>query len=215
MIKMYYDLTYNLNYKTAIYPGDPLYKIERVADIGDTSFCNVSKISMSTHTGTHMDAPLHFVNGAKDVAHIPIEQCCGRAVLYTVKDIDLSSGKLGIECVQNIEVQARDILILRTSNGDRFRGNNILDNFVEITVEAAKYLVKKSIKMIAVDYMTIENAVFGQESAHSVFLRNDVIIVESLNLQGVADGIYEAFCFPLKMDDADGSPVRFILREWT
>lgn len=207
---MFIDISYQMDEELLIYPGDPKFQMNRVVEIGENAFCNVSNLTMGTHTGTHLDAPLHFVKDGKDIASMPISQFTGK-----VEVIDLSEEEdlriIDDKLLEKLVTTDADILFFKTTNGARFAGKNILEEFVTIDLSGAKWLVEHNIKMIGVDYMTIEKAELGKPSAHEILLSNEIIIVESIDLREVARGEYKVYCFPLKLKAGDGSPVRVVL----
>lgn len=118
------------------------------------------------------------------------------------------------ECLKKYEIERDDILIFRTSNSDVFEGTRVLSSYVTLDYEGAQYLADKKVKMIGIDYMTIERPRDLREpekSVHTILLGNGIPVLETLDLRGVEEGEYTLMCLPLKLQGSDGSPVRAVL----
>lgn len=141
---------------------------------------------------------------------IPLEAMNG-----TAKLLDLQGNKIITkELLENYEICAGDIIILKTDNSKVFHGDIVLNDYVTLDYEAAEYLVWKKIKMVCIDYMTIERPREKREqgrSVHSILLSNQILIAEALNLSNVEKGNYQLYCFPLNIVGADGASVRMVL----
>lgn len=194
----------------AVYPRNPDFSIRRVQDIDSGDSANVSEIMMGTHTGTHIDAPSHVISGGMTVDMLPLEMMNGKAKLFDMRGHD------GItkELLTEREICGGDIVIFKTDNTDAFHADTILGDYVTLDYEAAEYLAEKKIKMVGIDYMTIERPrgkrITGK-SVHNILLSNGILVVETLRLEGVAEGIYQMHCFPINIAGADGAPARVVL----
>jgi arylformamidase len=171
---------------------------------------NVSRIHMSVHTGTHIDAPYHFLADGGSVEDIPIKLLTGRAyVLHIPDDVDLITKDL----VENSTIPPRTKRVLfKTRNSKIWESNRKTfdKNFVALAPDAGAYLIKRGVKLIGIDYLSI--APFGEPvPTHEVLLKSGVVIVEGLNLSEVSQGRYTLYCLPLKLAGADGAPARAIL----
>ncbi|MCI8972734.1 MAG: cyclase family protein [Lachnospiraceae bacterium] len=207
---MLIDVSYPYTDSMAVYPNNPKFSIERVQDLEKGDSANVSLITIGSHTGTHMDAPSHFLPDGKTLDQIPLEAMNG-----TAKLLDLQGNKIITkELLENYEICAGDIIILKTDNSKVFHGDIVLNDYVTLDYEAAEYLVWKKIKMVCIDYMTIERPREKREqgrSVHSILLSNQILIAEALNLSNVEKGNYQLYCFPLNIVGADGASVRMVL----
>jgi arylformamidase len=190
-----------------VYPGDPRISIEVRESIAKGAPCNVSSISLGSHTGTHIDPPYHFIDSGIKVDQIPLNLLIGRTrvVETTAKCIDKSVLK-GIELDDCIR------LIFKTRNSYLWNSNSFAQDYVYVTPEAAEILVTSGIKLVGIDYLSIEQYGSTTFQTHKTLLGNGVIIIEGLNLAEVDPGNYEMICLPLKIKDADGAPARVILR---
>ena len=205
-----YDLTLTISPEMPVWPGDPKVQIYRNSKIEDGDMSNVSQMNMSVHTGTHVDAPYHFLKDGKTVENLPIKDLIGRAyVMHLPDSADLITSELLIEA--EIPPRTRRVLI-RTRNSNLWGENNsIFDkSYVALDPEAAKYLVKRGVKLLGVDYLSV--APFSNtEPTHRILLEAGIIIVEGLNLSKVSRGRYNFYCLPLKIAGCDGAPARVIL----
>jgi arylformamidase len=195
----------------AVWSGDSPIEIERVSKIKDGANANVSKLTMSLHAGTHIDAPYHFLDGGLTVEKIPLKMLFGRAyVLHVPDDVNLITADL----IKNSSIPPRTRRVLfKTRNSkiwDSKNKNSFQEDFVAISPDAAEYLVKRGVKLIGVDYLSV--APFNDSvPTHTILLQANVVIVEGLNLSEVSQGRYTLYCLPLKISSVDGAPARAIL----
>ena len=207
----YIDISYPIHKDMAIYPGNPAYSREIVSDIDKGDGATVSRIIIGSHTGTHIDAPAHFIQGGKTLDWIPLERMNGKA-----KVIDATGyNDIGVDLIKTHSIDEDDIVLFRTDNSICWSCDRILDRHVTITYEAAEFLVQCGIKLVGIDYLTIERPRELREqgrSIHKTLLGNDILICEALMLKDVCEGEYEFLCMPLKMEHSDGSPSRCVLK---
>lgn len=205
----YIDISFSYDDGMAIYPANPQYICQKVSDMQKGDSCNVSKITLGTHTGTHIDAPSHFVQDGMPIDQLPLAWTNGRAKVLHIEETVIT-----VECLKKYEVEKDDIIIFRTSNSDMFEGIRVLESYVTLDYEGAQYLVDKQVKMIGIDYMTIERPRELRElgkSVHTILLGNGIPVLETLDLRCVEEGEYALMCLPLKLQGSDGSPVRAVL----
>lgn len=192
-----------------VYPGNPEFEMVPVHRIAAGNSSNHSKLVMGTHTGTHVDAPLHFFDGRPGVDAMPIELLIGRA-----RVIDLPH-RGGITQAHLAGAGLREDLrvLLRTPNSALW---NTTDGFhtdyTYLTEEGARFLVDQGVKVVGVDYLSVEQFKKAGAPAHHVLLGNGVIIIEGLNLSDAEPGQYEMYCLPLRIANADGAPARVVLK---
>lgn len=208
---MYIDVTFPYYKDMAIYPNNPEFRIKRVLDIKKGCGANVSLISMGSHTGTHIDAPSHSIEGGKAIDQLELEEMNGVAKLLDLRE----HGEITKQLLEKYDIHQGDIIILKTDNSEIFHCDIVLNNYVTLDYEAAEYLAVKRIKMIGIDYMTIERPrekrVYGK-SIHEILLSRGVLIAETMKLDCVEEGEYQFFCFPLNIVGTDGAPVRIVLK---
>ena len=206
------DISFPIDEHIAIYPSNPGFEVRRVQDMDNGDGANVSAISMGSHTGTHVDVPSHFIHGGETLDQIPLEKMCGRAKVIDATGID----DITAEFLKKIEICKDDILLFRTDNSNNWSCDRILDDYITLAYDAAEYLVDRGVKLVGIDYLTIERPRSKRiegKSVHETLLGNGILICEALNIAGVCGGEYEFFCIPLCIKGLDGCPVRCVLRE--
>lgn len=205
-----YDVTLNISADMPLWPGDSGMLLKRVSKIEAGAEANVSRVEMGVHTGTHVDAPYHFLRDGGTVESLSLKTLVGRAYVVHLKDdVDLITPDV-LEAA-GIPPRTRRVLI-RTRNSKHWTKEyrSFTKDFVAVDVKAAEYLVKHGVKLIGVDYLSV--APFGKASpTHVTLLKAGVVIVEGLNLSQVSQGRYNFFCLPLKLVGSDGAPARAIL----
>lgn len=204
-----YDVTLTISPELVVWPEDPPVQLYRTSQISSGDISNVSHINMSAHTGTHIDAPCHFIEGGETVEDVPIDLLIGRVYLLHLPHAE----HITLDMVKDSPIPPRTKRVLfRTRNSDQWQQNiNDFDqNYVGLTPEAAEYLVARGVKLIGVDYLSV--APFNDVvTTHQVLLRSGVVVVEGLDLSRVPQGRYTLYCMPLKLRGADGAPARAIL----
>lgn len=204
-----YDISLTLSDEIPTWPGDPKFFMERFDKIEAGDNTNTTRFEMSAHTGTHVDAPYHFISHGKWVDQLSLKILTGRVYVLHLPDIDV---------VTAADLEKADIpprtrrLLIRTRNSVYWAKGvrEFQTDFVGLTADAAEYLVKRGVKLVGVDYLSV--APYKQSRpTHEILLRANVIIVEGLNLAEVAQGRYMLYCLPLKLKGADGAPARAIL----
>ena len=191
------------------WPGDPPVSTRRLKDMEHGDSVNLSKISMGAHSGTHMDAPLHFVRQAKGVDKMPLDTAIGRARVIEIEDPE--SIKPG-ELLQH-RIRRGERILFKTRNSSRvWQTNEFVKDFVFISDEAALFLAERGIRVVGVDYLSVGGFEGGGSYVHTTLLGSGVWIIEGLDLSLVSPGRYELVCLPLKLDQGDGAPARAILR---
>ena len=205
--RTYMDVTYPVNDKLLIYPGDPIYEHHRHLSIANGDLCNVGRISMGCHTGTHMDAPYHFIKDGLTIDQLDLNRFNGTA---RVIEFD-QSGDIDVQFLEKQQIVSGERLIFKTRNTARFAGQTLLDDYTAISADGARYLADLQVGCIGIDYLTIEPASSSCGHVHQMILGAGIPVIETLNLKGVAPGIYKLCCLPLKLEGMDGSPVRALL----
>ena len=207
-----YDVTIPISERTPIYTGDPAVKIEAVSRIENGDEANVSRICCGVHTATHVDAPAHFVEGGRRVHELELEKLVGRCRVVEIENDALS---IGAEHVENLENVERVLFKTRNSAFWNEPETGFRTDFTYVEPAAARILVEKNVKLVGIDYLSIEKFGSSDFATHRVLLENEVVIIEGLDLRAVPAGEYELICLPLKYvgGAGDGAPARTILRE--
>jgi arylformamidase len=202
------DVTVPLEASLPTYPGDTPFTIEAVKRIahGDTS--NVSTLHMSAHSGTHVDAPRHYFDEAPGADALPLELMLGRA---RVVEINSRSG-IGAAELADLDLSDDIRILFKTSNSRLWASPEFNRNYVGVTASGAEHLIAHGIKVVGVDYLSVEEFKQPGAPAHHVLLGAGAIIIEGLNLRDVEPGVYDMLCLPLRVVGADGAPARVLLR---
>ncbi len=204
-----YDISLPISPNLPSWPGDPRVMIERVAKIEEGANANLSRMDMGVHTGTHVDAPFHFLTDGKGVEHLPLDVLIGRAYVLNLPDVDIITASV----LEQTGIPPRTHrLLIKTRNSQYWaRGERDFQiGFVGISTDGAEFLVNSGIKLIGVDSLSV--APYKQSRpTHEILLKANVVIVEGLDLSEIAQGHYMLYCLPLKLAGCDGAPARAIL----
>jgi len=208
-----YDVSVPLSSTTPTYPGDPGIEIKQWLTLARGDAANVSLINFGLHSGTHVDAPAHFIEGGAKIESLPLESLIGEAeVVEVANDIRVIDESF---VVANCSGGSQRILF-KTRNSAFW--NNSQDGFREdytyIEPAAARLLAESGIKLVGIDYLSVEQFKSDHFGTHHALLSRGVVIVEGLDLRAVPSGFYELICLPLKIagGSGDGAPARVVLR---
>lgn len=207
-----YDVTLTITPDLVTWPGDPTIKLERISKIEDGANANVSRMDMGVHTGTHLDAPVHFLAGEKGVETLALDVLIGPAQVVALAD-EVQMITAGVLDAAGI-AEGTERLLLKTHNSafwsqDRTKFHT---DFAGITADGADYIVQRGIRLVGLDYLSIAPYKMSRPT-HERLLKAGVIPVEGLDLRDVNPGFYQLICLPLKLAGSDGSPVRAVLVE--
>ena len=204
-----YDISLTISPDLVTWPGNPGINIERVNKLEDGAHSNVSKIEMGVHNGTHVDAPFHFLQDGKTVECLQLKALTGRVYVLSLPNADVITASV----LENAEIPPRTRRLLFKTRNSQFWKNPTTEfqpAFVGISADGAEFLVKRGVKLVGIDYLSI--APYHQSSpTHEIFLKAGVVIVEGLNLSEINQGRYTLYCLPLKLAGSDGAPARAIL----
>jgi arylformamidase len=205
-----YDITVPIRAGMPIYEGDPALNIEPWSELAKGDSANVSFLHFGAHTGTHVDAPAHFIEGANKIDSLRLDVLIGPARVIRVPD---DVPEISPEFLQSCDLNNVSRVLFHTRNSG-FWNEGFRKDFTHVLPEAAELLVERGVKLVGNDYLSVEKFHSGHHRTHLTFLRNDVVIVEGLNLSGVPAGDYELICLPLKIAGGagDGAPARVVLR---
>jgi arylformamidase len=196
-----FDISVPVGPRTVTYPGDPTVHLSLVQSLAEGAVANVSKLELSVHTGTHVDAPVHFVDGAAGVDVLPLEPLVGPALVI---DATATHGRMDAGALANVELAER--VIFKTTNSQLWERETFVDDFVALTEDAAQLLIEAGVRLVGIDYLSI-----GDEDVHRALLRAGVVILEGLDMREVEPGHWELICGPLKLVGSDGAPARVFL----
>lgn len=212
-MKTYHDISVSINPDLPVWEGDPPIVIRRAASIENGDIANVSRLDLGAHTGTHIDAPVHFVPGRKGIDGLSLDTLIGPA--YVVDLIHVDHEVHGRDFEQANIPQGTERLLCKTSNSSLWtKSPTAFDpDFVGISYDGAQWLVDHEIKLVGVDYLGVERYenVGNGAPTHHLLLENEMVIVEGLDLSNILAGTYELICLPVKIKNSDGAPCRAVL----
>ncbi len=205
-----YDITVPIRSGMPVYEGDPGVEITPWSALAKGNSSNVSVLNFGAHTGTHVDAPAHFIEGARKIDALALESLIGPARVFHVPEDVLAIDQEFLAACDLSEVTR---VLFRTRNS-QFWNEGFRKDFTHLSPEAAEKLVDLGVKLVGIDYLSIEKFHSGHHRTHLALLSKEVIIVEGLNLSEIDAGDYELICLPLRIAEGagDGSPARAILR---
>jgi arylformamidase len=191
------------------WPGDPEVSLERVMSIDEGAEANVTRLAMSAHTGTHMDAPLHYFEDDPGIEELPLEIAMGPARVIGIEGEEpIDRGQL-----EGLDIQGGERILFRTANSERPCVERDFDPaFVHVSVEAAELLGEVGVALVGVDYLSVGGYRSDGAETHRALLGAGVWVVEGLDLSAVEPGDYELICLPVKLVGSDGAPARVLLR---
>jgi arylformamidase len=196
------DITVPIREGMVTYPGDPTVHMERVSSIEKGDVANLTRLDFGVHSGTHIDAPVHFIDGGKTVESLPLDVLLGPVeVVEAARD----GGDVDAEDVARVPGGVQRVLF-KTRNSELWAKDEFDDSFAKLSEGAAKELVERGVLLVGVDYLSV-----GDPPAHHALLGAGIVAIEGLDLRGVEPGRYRLVCLPLKLVGSDGGPARAVL----
>jgi arylformamidase len=190
------------------YPGNPVFELQPLKRIAEGGSSNVSRLVLGTHSGTHIDAPRHFIDDAPGVEGLRLDLLIGRA---RVVEVDKRGG------ITAAELEAAGLredlrVLFKTPNSALWNSTTFHEDYTYLTEAAARYLVEQGVKVVGIDYLSVEQFKKAGAPAHHALLRSGAIVIEGLNLSEAEPGMYEMYCLPLLVAGGDGAPARVVLK---
>jgi len=208
---IYHDITVPVSPEVPPWPGDAPTEIVATSRISEGASSNVSRLCFSSHAATHVDAPSHFIRDGKTLECMPMDALIGPAWVAEFPEPDVVD-EADLEALVPIGVER---LLLKTRNSRlwaRARREFVTD-FVHITPAAAEWIVRRKIRLVGIDYLSIQQFDAPEPATHRTLLTNDVVILEGVNLLRIQPGPYHLICLPLLVTGCDGAPARVVLAE--
>jgi arylformamidase len=199
-----HDISVPIHPRMIVYEGNPGVELERVDSIPDGAHANVSRLELGVHTGTHVDAPLHFIEGAPGSESLELEPLIGPA---TVVDATSAAGDLDAATLESLDIPAGiERLLLKTTNGRLWDADTFTRDFIRLTGSGARFLIEKNVRVVGIDFLSI-----GDGDAHRELLGAGVVPIEGLDLRAIEPGEYQLVCLPIRLEGSDGAPARAVL----
>ena len=204
-----YDITVTLGLGSIDYPGDTPYARVRQCRIARGDVCDLSAITLSLHSGTHIDSPSHFIEGGRT-----IDQCSVKDFIRPALVVPVEHAETILPCeLEKHPISPGDALLFKTYNSTLGmpRSGVFSEHYVHLSLEAARSCVTKGVGLVGIDYVSVDR--FGDESfpVHRVLLGNGILVLEGIDLKDVPPGRYVLCCFPLKIWSGEASPVHAVL----
>jgi arylformamidase len=200
-----YDVTQPISPAMPVWPGDSPVRLARVRSMDKGERNNLSEMACSVHIGTHVDAPLHFIAGGIDIPALSLDALIGPARLVELPDVD----EITVASLSRLDMRAVTRVLFKTRNG-RLSRDVFQKAFVAIAPDAAGWLVEHGVRLVGIDYLSVES--FGGDgSVHRRLLDAGVVLVEGLDLADAPPGDYMLYCLPLKLVGSEGAPARVVL----
>jgi len=200
-----YDLSVNIYSNMLKWPSDPEIEIRPFLSIKNGAPANLSILNMGSHTGTHIDAPYHFNLNGKTVDKLSLYDLIGEAIVVEIKSDVISVNEL-----KNIDLKKYKRILFKTKNS-MFQTNKFNPDYTYLDFPAAKELLKNNVKLVGIDYLSIEKFDSKTHNVHKILTQNNIIILETLNLSKINPGEYFLVALPLKIKNCDGAPARVVL----
>jgi arylformamidase len=198
------DVSIPIRTRMPIYPANAGVALRRIDAIADGAVANVTAVDLGAHTGTHVDAPNHFLDGAGGVETVALEPLIGPAVVVDATAVDKTLDAAAVAAA-GVPTGAERVLF-RTRNSQLWEQEEFNEDFVSFDASGARALLDAGVRLVGIDYLSI-----GDEAAHEVLLGNGVVPLEGLDLREVDPGRYRLYCLPLKVVGSDGAPARVLL----
>lgn len=204
----YYDISVPLVDGGAVYPGNPDIRIAPQQEIAKGGSSNVSSLAFGSHTGTHVDAPRHMIEGAMAIDELPLEVLMGPAMLVAFDDTVMAVGEQNLRLH---ELKGHTRILIKTRNSKFVRDREFRRDYTYLAPDGARYLASLGVKLVGVDYFSVEQYHSGHHATHLTLLEREIVIVEGLDLSLPPMGPYELRVLPLRLAGLDGAPARAVL----
>jgi len=204
-----YDITVPVENGMRVWPGDPAVRLDRVASIAQGAHANVSSLSCGVHVGTHVDAPVHFLDGGPAVEAMPLDALIGRAFVADLR----RATRIDAEALDKARIPPRvQRILFRTRNSEFWRRGEktFQTGFVAVDASGAEWLVRRKVRLVGVDYLSVA-PYKDSRATHQILLGAGVVILEGVDLSRVPSGAYQLYCLPMKLVGSDGAPARAVL----
>ncbi len=203
----YFDISLSLSPDLVVWPGDAPVQLSKQASIESGDGFELSRLALSTHAGTHVDPPIHFVPGGPMADQLDLRKCLGLTLVAALP---------GRSLIQKNDLASYDWsrfhrVLFKTKNSCFNPNGKFQRDFTSLSEDAAEFLLEKGVQLVGIDYLSIEAENNPDFPVHHKLLENEIIILEGINLSAVPPGIYDLVCLPLKIENGDGAPARALL----
>jgi len=201
-----FDITRTLGMDTLTISDDPAFESTQILAIQNGDIANLNRLLMSSHTGTHLDAPYHFFDNLSPLDQLPVKRFVLDAQVISIQDVR----EIRLDEIENYTIIEGQAILFKTRNRHLSR-EGFSEKFVDLTESAARWLVQKKISLVGIDYLSIERFDDDTFPVHRILLGSNILILEDIDLSTIEPGSYQLICLPLKFKKSDGAPCRAIL----
>ncbi len=206
-MSQYYDLTAEISEDIVVFPGDPTYKSDDICTLTNNSNYHLCYLHLGNHTGTHIDFPAHVIKKGKTSNDFLISDLIGSGLIIEVPNTEKSITSSFVEAQS---ILPNDIVFFKTSNSQLSKHQDFTSQYVFIESDGAKALLRKKVKIVGIDYISVDCYEAENLPVHQTLLTNDILIVEGLELSQIPTGRYNFYIMPLRIANMDGLPVRVL-----
>jgi arylformamidase len=206
---MIYDVTVPITNTMPVWPTDPpVQLLQQSHESRDKSHTvTVTTIKMGSHTGTHIDAPFHMIQGAKRLNDFSLDVLLGKATMFEISGLR----SIGRAQLEHLNWNGVERVLFKTDNSKHWQDGKFYEEFVYLDPDGAEFLVQRGVRLVGIDYLSIDKFKSEAHPTHFVLLSKNILILEGLNLSSVSAGEYTLYALPMNLQDADGAPARVIL----
>jgi arylformamidase len=203
-----YDISLPIANGGVVYPGNPEIHIEPQQEMKKGGSSNVSSLSFGSHTATHVDAPKHMIDSGVGIDRVPLDALMGPALLVEFPATVTAVGEADLRAMP---LGNHERILLKTRNSGFIRERTFHRDYTYLAPDGAAYLASRGVRLVGVDYLSIEQFHSGHHRTHKTLLERGIVIVEGLDLSEPPAGRYELYCLPLRLEGLDGAPARAVL----
>lgn len=204
-----YDITVPMREGMHHYPGNHPFKISRDMSMEEGAPANLTSFTMSAHTGTHVDAPLHFVKDGSNIGELDLNVMIGPVKVFHL-EVEEKIERFHLEA---LNLKGVERVLFKTANSGLWRKEGFQKKFIYISGDAAECIVESGVRLVGIDYLSVQQYGSEDSSAHRILLREGVVLLEGINLSEAPPGDYRLVALPLKVPEAEGAPARVVLIE--
>jgi arylformamidase len=202
-----FDVSLTLKRGMLTYPGDPVFSIEHEFSIKKGDGFNLSVLSLTSHTGTHIDAPAHFIDEGTTIDSMPLDVMIGPGVVLDMRGISAIDRRVLDQSALTDETR----VLFKTDNSSKLQEQVFNDNYTYITDDGADLLIERGVKLVGIDYLSVDKVDDEDAPVHHLLLSSGAFIVEGLDLLDAPVGPCRIYCLPLKIEGGDGAPARVLI----
>ena len=202
------DISVTLRKEMPLWPGSAGISLQQIKSLQSGDKTNDSVLTSDVHAGTHVEVPLHYIEGSESIDKLSLGILCGPVIVADLTSVDVITGS----CLEALHLPAGvERLIFKTDNSELWNSAEFTPEYVALSEDGAEWIIDRGIKLVGIDYLSIA-PYSNSQPVHHILLQAGVTILEGINLSQVLPGRYELICLPLKLMNAEAALARAILR---